>query len=145
MNVEREEMAQQNESLLSELNQLKSDRKSASEQFTSCQLELEKALQLASEFRQKIDEDEKIKQDLLNQLLSERANKAKEIVLEQGRAQQAIAEANNLKSEMEKMRNQAQDSVTRCQEAVKAKQDYEQTMANERQSFQQKIVSNLSN
>lgn len=45
------------------------------QQFLICEEELGKALQLASDFKHKIDEEEVLKQDILTQLLSEKASK----------------------------------------------------------------------
>ncbi len=50
-----------------------------------CEEELSKALQLASDFKLKIDEEESMKQDILTELLSERTTKANKLLLEQGR------------------------------------------------------------
>ncbi len=40
---------------------------------------------LASDFKQKIDEEESMKQDILTELLSERTTKANKLLLEQGK------------------------------------------------------------
>ncbi len=55
------------------------------QQFYVCEEELSKALQLASDFKLKIDEEESMKQDILTELLSERTTKANKLLLEQGR------------------------------------------------------------
>ena len=52
-----------------------------------CQDELAKAVTIASNFRQKLSEEEAIKQDMLNQLLSERASKSKQFLEEQAKLQ----------------------------------------------------------
>ena len=53
------------------------------QQFYVCEEELSKALQLASDFKQKIDEEEAMKQDILSELLSERSTKANKLQAEQ--------------------------------------------------------------
>ena len=136
MTAEREEMAEQNKSFQKEVEKLKSDRNSATNQFAACQAELEKALQVANEFKRKIEEDEQIKQDMLNQLLSERAAKSKEIVLEQGRTKQAMAQVSDLKADMEKFRHDVEDSKSKCEEAVKTKEEYKFRMTEERLKFE---------
>ena len=55
------------------------------QQFLVCQDELAKAVTIASNFRQKLSEEEAIKQDMLNQLLSERASKSKQFLEEQAK------------------------------------------------------------
>jgi hypothetical protein len=55
------------------------------QQFFVCEEELSKALVLASDFKQKIDEEESMKQDILTELLSERTTKANKLLLEQGK------------------------------------------------------------
>ena len=57
------------------------------QQFLVCQDELAKAVTIASNFRQKLSEEEAIKQDMLNQLLSERASKSKQFLEEQAKLQ----------------------------------------------------------
>ena len=52
-----------------------------------CQDELAKAVQIASDFRQKLNEEEALKQDMLNQLLSERSSKSKQFLVEQSKLQ----------------------------------------------------------
>ena len=52
-----------------------------------CQEELGKAVQIASEFRQKLSEEGHVKQDMLSQLLSERSTKAKQLSDEQAKVQ----------------------------------------------------------
>ena len=60
------------------------------QQFFVCEEELSKALQLASDFKLKIDEEEAMKQDILSELLSERTTKANKLLLEQGRNKEVI-------------------------------------------------------
>ena len=47
-------------------------------------------MQLASDFKLKIDEEEAMKQDILSELLSERTTKANQLLLEQGRNKEVI-------------------------------------------------------
>ena len=67
-----------------------------------CQEELAKALQIASEFREKLSEEEGIKQDMLNELLSERSSKTKQLQVEQGKVSELAKENDSLIGKMEK-------------------------------------------
>ena len=60
------------------------------QQIFVCEEELSKALQLATDFKLKIDEEEAMKQDILSELLSERTTKASKLLLEQGRNKEVI-------------------------------------------------------
>jgi chromosome segregation ATPase len=138
MTTEREELLGQNTKIQDEMNKLKLEQSEFKQQFFVCQDELEKALDLASQFKQKVDQDEQLKQDLLNQLLSERAAKTRE------NAQiTAITEENRqLHGKIDELTRTFSSLGIKATEAIEAKEDYEKRMAFERGQFDQ-IKSDL--
>lgn len=74
---DQKELAEKLKASAKECDRLRFENNAANQQFRVCQDELAKALHIASEFRQKLDDEEGIKQDMLNELLSERSTKTK--------------------------------------------------------------------
>ena len=54
-------------------------------------------MQLASDFKQKIDEEENLKQDILSELLSERTTKNNQLLAEQAKNKEVLSHSYSFK------------------------------------------------
>ena len=101
---------------------LKSDQNEAQHQLTTCQNELEKAITLALEFKQKIDADEEIKSGLENEIIKQSNANSNE--LEQ------------LKQDKAELKHQIGLIQKQLEQVIEEKQNYEKIMARERDQFE---------
>ena len=101
---------------------LKSDQNEAQHQLTTCQNELEKAITLALEFKQKIDADEEIKSGLENEMIKQSNASSNE--LEQ------------LKKDKTELKHQIGLIQKQLEQVIEEKQNYEKIMARERDQFE---------
>lgn len=106
-----------------------------------CQDELAKAVQIASDFRQKLTEEETLKQDMLNQLLSERASKSKQFLAEQAKLQKALEDANKLQQDLNTLKEDNASLVNANAELSKKFHDHDLDFAKERSEMEKAIES----
>ena len=105
---------------------IKSEQNEAKNQLYICQNELEKALHLASAFKQQSDQDESIKETLKTQILHEREAKEDEI--------------NQLKQNNDTLKKQLDSTLSKLNAIIVEKENYEKSMARERQAFEDEKV-----
>ena len=89
-----------------EIDQLNAESQGVKEQFSICQEELQKALKVATDFKTKLEEEEKIKNDVLNELLSQKTSKVKQLQIEQGKLEELKIENKEFMEQIEKLRNE---------------------------------------
>ena len=109
---DQQELAHKLKESHEENTQLKDENKGAKEQFSICQEELQKALQIATDFKMKLEEEEKIKNDVLNELLSQKTIKVKQLQVEQVKLEEMTNENHALKLHIEQIQNENQLLVT---------------------------------
>jgi hypothetical protein len=122
LNKEREEILEEKARSEENFARLKSEQNEAKSQFYVCQNELEKALLLASEFKQKLDADDELKTELSAKMAEERQNFETRLRL-------LADERDSAKEDMAQMSR-------KWQEAVQDKENYEKIMARERQGME---------
>ena len=128
---EREKMLSDKSSLEKEVFKLKSKETENMNQFSLCQSELERALVLAANFKQKVDEDEHEKQCLQEQL-----NVAQETMKKlQLQVSQCQSRENELVLSQESLTCQVQKLHRQVEETCKDKENYELLMAREREQM----------
>lgn len=133
---EREELIGQHHQAVEEGKRLKREHEAAKQQFARCQNELGRALELANEFKQKVEEEEHNKQDLVDQLLAERASKNLALATDQAQFEKVLKETKELKSQVEMLEGDKSSLKSKWEEAVCAREEYEKRMATERYNFQ---------
>jgi len=135
----QQELVEQLQSSRTQVDQLKLENASAKEQFLVCQDELGKAVKIASDFRQKLSEEEAVKQDMLSQLLSERASKSKQLILEQAKQQKTLHEKESLVQEINRLRDDNLSLVNSSAELSKKLHDQDMEFSKERASLEKTI------
>ena len=123
LNKEREEILAEKTKSEEDFRRLKSEQNEAKNQFYVCQGELEKALLIAAEFKQRLDQDEHIKNELNNQIIKNKDSTNSQIT-------ELVQDNTKLQNELEEMRR-------RLHSAIEDKENYEKLMARERQKFEQ--------
>ena len=101
-----------------EITQLKAESEGAKGQFSICQKELQKALKIASDFKIKLEEEEKIKNDMLNELLSQKTAKAKHLQVEQRKYEDLKNENQELSLRITQLENENQILIKNQSDAV---------------------------
>ena len=138
---DQQELVEKLKNSRSEADQLKLENASAKEQFVVCQDELAKAVQIASDFKQKLSEEESLKQDMLNQLLSERTSKSKQLLMEQAKLQAIKDEFQKLSEEASKLRSDNSAIINSNSDLSKKLHDQGLSFDKERTHFEEQITS----
>ena len=129
--LEREKMLSEKCEIENELGRMKSKEKETMEQFNLCQNQLERALLLAADFKQKLDED-----DHERQCLQEQQNAAQETMRKlQLQLKQFQSRENELIASQESLTNDVQRMKRKVEDAMNDKEHYEQVMAREREQM----------
>ena len=129
--TEVKKLRQQNEELAELFNHQKSEQNEIKQQFFVCQEELERAVQLASGFRQEIDNQEKVNSDLVNQISIERKDRANE----QASLEQLGSENKKLMKDLEKLSQELQSVEAQKETIVQEKNNIVIKMDLERQQL----------
>ena len=101
---------------------LKSEQNEARSQLHKCQNDLEKALKLATEFKQTVDENEEIKKGLEDKVLKQNEANNNEIA--------------QIKQDKTELQEQMKILQTQLEQVIVDKQNYEKVMARERDQFE---------
>ena len=96
------------------ITQLRDEGKKAKHQFSICQEELQKAVEIATDFKTKLEEEEKLNGDVLNELLSQKSTKAKQLQVEHNKVEELSNENKELKTKLEQLKNE-NDELTNSQ------------------------------
>lgn len=129
--LEREKMLSEKSDIENDLCRMKSKEKETMEQFSLCQNELERALLLAADFKQKLDEDDHVRQCLQEQLnAAQETSRKLQLQLKQFQSKEGelIASQESLTNDVQRMKRKVED-------ATNDKEHYEQVMAREREQM----------
>ena len=117
LSLEREKIFAEKSAIEIELKQMKTNQNEIKSQFVLCQSELERALDLAADFKQKLDEDNQVKDDLQGQI------SATEATMQM--LQYQLKQFQNKESEMlisqESLTNEVQSLSRKLSDALKDK------------------------
>ena len=91
------------------ITRLRDEGKKAKDQFSICQEELQKAVEIATDFKTKLEEEEKLNGDVLNELLSQKSTKAKQLQIEHSKVEELSTENEELKAKLEQLKNESDE------------------------------------